>query len=314
MFKNFINTYKKLSVSGKILLFVCIFLILVVFFNTVEKAKNKKIQGREGYTQNDTFLFKTDSQVYDEFYADIYDKLVFNNIKDDFEVGQIINQTNPTSESVILDIGCGTGHHVAKIAQSGFANVVGLDVSPGMIQKAKELYPDYNFMIGDARNTMEFQPDTFTHIMCLYFTLYYIQDKQLFFNNCFEWLQPGGHLVVHLVNRDTFDPILPAANGLFIVSPQRYAKERITHSKVTFDDFVYTANFDLDPVANIALFNEKFKFNNGKTRKNQHKFYMEPQTDIIKYAQDAGFIVQGKTDLVNCSYSGQYLYILEKPS
>ena len=267
----------------------------------------------EGYAQNDAFLFKTNAQVYDDFYADVYDYLVFNNLKDDFEVGEIINRTTPTSESVILDIGCGTGHHVAKLADNGLT-VVGIDLSPSMIRKAKENYPQYNFMVGDVLREDEFKPRSFTHILCLYFTIYYIEDKQRFYNHCYEWLQPGGHLIIHLVNRDKFDPILPTANGLFIVSPQKYAKKRITHSKVTFNEFVYNADFQLPAGSDVATFNEKFKFNDGKVRKQEHTLYMEPQTTIINYAQDAGFIIQGNIDLVNCAYEYQYLYILEKPS
>ena len=57
---------------------------------------------------------------------------------------------------------------------------------------------------------MEFPADTFTHITCLYFTIYYIKDKRLFFENCFKWLKPHGVLVIHLVNMNKFDPILPS--------------------------------------------------------------------------------------------------------
>ena len=317
--KNIVQTYQKLPLSGKILLFTSLFLIVTVFFRMVEEEKRRRSgqNGQtgtiEGYEQNDAFLFKSNSEVYDDFYADIYDFLVFNNLKDDFEVGEIVNRTTPTSESVILDIGCGTGHHVAKLGDNGL-NVLGIDISPSMIKKAKENFPQYHFLVGDVINENEFKSKSFTHILCLYFTLYYMEDKQRFFNNCFDWLQPGGYLIVHLVNRDKFDPILPTANGLFIVSPQKYAKKRITQSKVTFNEFVYHADFDLPDGSNVAKFNEKFKFNNGKVRKQEHTLYMEPQTTIINYAQNSGFIIQGNIDLVHCAYDYQYLYILEKPS
>jgi SAM-dependent methyltransferase len=316
--KNITKSYQKLPLSGKVLLFLSLFLILTVFFKTLEEVKKQKygsslLTVKEGYAQNDAFLFKTNSQVYDDFYADIYDYLVFNNLKDDYEVGEIINRTTPTSESVILDIGCGTGHHVAKLSDNGLT-VLGIDNSPSMIKKAKENYPQYHFLVGDVLKDDEFKPKSFTHILCLYFTIYYIEDKQRFFNHCYEWLKPGGCLIVHLVNRDKFDPILPTANGLFIVSPQKYAKERITKSKVTFNEFVYNADFELASGSNVAKFNEKFKFNDGKVRKQEHTLYMEPQTTIINYAQDAGFIIQGNIDLVHCAYEYQYLYILEKPS
>jgi hypothetical protein len=40
---------------------------------------------------------------------------------------------------------------------------------------------------------------------------------------------------------------------------------------------------------------------------------MEPINDIINMAQDVGFIIQGKIDLVKVAYEYQYLYIFVKP-
>ena len=57
----------------------------------------------------------------------------------------------------------------------------------------------------------------------------------------------------------------------------------------------------------------KLYFNNGKIRKQDHKLYMNSESDIINMAQDSGFLIEGKIDLVNCAYEYQYLYILVKP-
>ena len=225
--KILVKTYNKLSNFGKVLLFVALFLALIVLFKRI----NRRTDGvnREGYEQNDQFLFKKGAEVYDDFYATIYDYLVFNNMKDDYEITQIVNKTNPTSESVILDVGSGTGHHVAKLADKGL-NVVGLDISPAMVKEAQTKFPERasSFKVGDALNLSEFRNNSFTHVLCMYFTVYYLKDKRVFFNNCMEWLQPGGCLILHLVDRAKFDPILPPGNPLYVVSPQKYAKERIT--------------------------------------------------------------------------------------
>ena len=308
--KNMMNFYKKMSTVGKVLLFVALLLILVVFFNSPE-FNSRSI--KEGYEQNDTFLFKKGPEIYDGFYATIYDQLVFNNLKDDYEITQIVNRTTPTSASVILDVGSGTGHHVAKMSEKGL-NAMGIDNSQAMIQQAKQNYPQYDFQLGSALDINQYQNNSFTHILCLYFTIYYFENKETFFNNCMEWLMPGGYLVLHLVDREKFDPILPPGNPLYIVSPQKYAKERITHTKITFNNFVYTSNFNLEPDNDVATCEEKFKFNDGKVRKQEHLLYMEDAQDILTKAADAGFIVQGKIDLVRCAYPNQYLYILVKPS
>jgi ubiquinone/menaquinone biosynthesis C-methylase UbiE len=311
--KGLIKTYNKLSNFGKILLFVAVLLALIVFFKRINNGADGI--NREGYEQNDQFLFKKGTEVYDDFYATIYDYLVFNNTKNDYEISQIVGKTNPTSESVILDVGSGTGHHVAKLSDKGL-NVVGLDISPAMVKEAQTKFPQAasSFKVGDALNLSEFRNNSFTHIMCMYFTIYYFKDKRQFFNNCMEWLMPGGYLILHVVDRTKFDPILPPGNPLYVVSPQKYAKERITKTKVTFNEFVYNSNFSLEESKDMAIFEEKFKFNDGKVRKQEQVLYMEDSEEIVSQATDVGFVIQGKIDLIQCAYDNQYLYILVKPA
>ena len=129
---------------------------------------------------------------------------------------------------------------------------------------------------------------------------------------------PGGFLILHLVNRDKFDPILPAGDPFHIVSPQKYADNRITVTNVKFDKFDYKANFELLPENNTddvnAIFHETFKplKKGGIIRKNEHKFYMPTQAKILSMAKEAGFILFSQTDMVKCQYSQQYLYVLQK--
>ena len=305
------SIFNDLSGWAIILILVLILLIFVATFNTI--TNRNKSSNQEGFIQQDVFTLKEGPEIYDDFYAGLYDQLVFNQAKDSYEIGEIINATKPTSESIVLDIGSGTGHHVALLEAQG-VKTTGVDSSAAMVKKAEENYPQYKFVEGNVMDSSLFMPGSYTHILCLYFSIYYFKDKMAFFNNTMKWLMPGGFLVVHVVERDMFDPILPPANPLFLVSPQRYAKERITQSKVMFNNMEYVANFNLDPDKNIATFTEKFKEKDSdKTRKNKHIFYMEPHKAIIVMAQEAGFILQGKIDLLKVGYEYQYLYIFAKP-
>ena len=314
--KSVTNLYNKLSNFGKILIFISLLLIVIVFFKYIQKIspynENSTMIKREGFQQQQEFLFKKGQDIYDDFYANVYDYLVFNELKNDYEVGVILNQNVPNTKSIILDVGCGTGHHVSKMAQNKNVEVIGIDISPSMIKKAKENYPNLNFQLSNVLNRDAFHNNTFTHILSLYFTIYYIENKASFFNNCMDWLMPGGYLVVHLVDRYKFDPILPPGNPLFIVSPQKYAKERITKTKVKFNEFTYNADFKLGE-SNIAIFDEKFKFNDGKVRKQEHVLYMNDIGDIINMAQNAGFLIHAKIDLMKVAYEHQYLYVFLKP-
>lgn len=311
--KSLTNCYNKLSNFGKILIFIALMLVLVIFFKSIEKTR----EGMDSYDVNNEvskFLFKQGTAIYDDFYADIYDYLVFNNIKNDYEVGIILNSTVPSEKSVIADIGCGTGHQVNDLKAKNL-EVVGVDISPSMVKKAKSNYPDYakNFMVGDGLDSSLFRDNSLTHILCLYFTIYYMKDKMRFFYNCMDWLMPGGYLIVHLVDKYKFDPILPPGNPLYIVSPQKYSKERITKTKITFNEFVYDSNFKFDD-NDVAIFDEKFKFNDGRIRKQEQVLYMEDLPTIVNMAQEAGFLVHAKIDMVKCAYEYQYLYVFVKPS
>ena len=305
--KKTFKSFYKTTLLQKIFYILTAFIILNII--TTLGVKNK-----EGFEERtNEFVVKKGTDIYDDFYVNIYDDLVFSKLKDNFEIGQIIENTNPTEDSYILDIGSGTGHHVKNLSDNGY-KAIGIDTSPAMIKKAKETYPDMEYQNIDALSTMAFPQDTFTHITCLYFTLYYIKDKRMFFNNCMAWLKPGGFLALHLVDRNKFDPIIPAGSPFGIVSPQNYTKKRITSSVVNFDQFEYKANFNLNEKENIAIFNETFKQNNGGVRQNEHKFYMETQKEILSMAKDAGFILDAKIDMMKCQYEDQFIYILQKPN
>ena len=140
--KSITNIYCKMSNFGKVLVFIALLLIAIVFFKSIEIPNS----GIEGFDTQEKFLFKSGDEVYDDFYANIYDYLVFNNIKNSYEIGEIINKTSADGTSVILDVGCGTGHHVDELSEQNL-KVLGIDISPSMIQKAKQNFPNRDFSV-----------------------------------------------------------------------------------------------------------------------------------------------------------------------
>ena len=306
--KTILESFHKSTLLAKIVFTLAILLIIVM----IVKGGNSF---KEGFTQTKAYVLKEGDQVFDNFYSNFYDILVGTEVKNDYEIGEIINKTGPDTESIIVDIGCGTGSHIAKLAKSGF-NATGIDKSVDMIKKAQEMNPEEknNYKVGDALDSMLFPSESITHILCLYFTLYYIKDKRQFFQNCMQWLMPGGYLAIHLVNRDKFDPILPSGDPLAIISPQKYSKQRIMDTYVEFDKVRYKGIFEIFP-NDLALFKEIFTDKDtGKVRENHHTFYMPEQKDILNMAKDAGFIMISQIDLIKVGYDFQYIYILQKPN
>lgn len=284
-------------------------LIILLFLLLCSLLVKSGRQYREGFTDdNKKFVYKN-KEIYDEFYADIYDDLVYNKRKNDFEVGEIMKYV---SEGSVLDIGSGLGHHVKKFHEKGL-DCVGLDSSKAMIKKAKIKFPDQKFIHADVKSTMTFQPNSFDLITMLYFTVYYIKDKEQLFKNVALWLKPGGYFVLHLVDKHNFNPMVPAGEPFVIISPQNYSDERIKDTVVHFNNFKYKSNFSL-PQKDKALFKEYFKFKDtGKVRQNDHIFHMENQKKIAQLVKNVGLKLEEVIDMSPCAYDHQYLYVFKKP-
>ena len=86
----------------------------------------------------------------------------------------------------------------------------------------RSIIPKGDYVQCDVTDVNTFPREHATHAMCLYFTIYYIQNKRGFFQNVFHWLRPGGYFALHLVNRNMFDPILPPGNLLMFVNAQQF--------------------------------------------------------------------------------------------
>jgi len=97
----------------------------------------------------------------------------------------------PQSGERILDIGCGTGHLTAQIAESG-ARVVGVDRSPEMVNAARNAYRNLQFEVMDARDLPyhnEFDA-VFSNA-----TLHWIREPERVIRSVQNALRPGGRFV-----------------------------------------------------------------------------------------------------------------------
>lgn len=296
--------FNKIKFNWINILITLIILWLFIFIYNFNKPKI------EGLTNSSKFIVKKKDDIYDDFYTEIYDKLLYADYKNKFEVKEIIKITNLKKTSKLLDIGSGTGHIVEEFNKNNI-NSIGLDNSKSMIKKSKENYPNNTYKLGSALQSNIFPLNYFDAITCLFFTIYYFKNKSIFFQNCYNWIKPGGILIINLVNRDKFDPVIPISDP-FYVSPKSVTNKRITNSNVIFDNMKYKSDFKLD--GSIGTFNEKFISNDGTVRENQHKLYMDKQSEILSIAKSKGFIYLAKIDLNPIEYDHQYLYILRKPN
>jgi ubiquinone/menaquinone biosynthesis C-methylase UbiE len=214
----------------------------------------------------------------------------------------------------VLDAGCGTGVASAAFAKMNVKSVLALDKSEAMLDKAKfgnQKNPTVTYRLADLNNPSALSGGEVSHAACLYFTIYYLPDKEAFFRNMFLWVKPGGQLVVEVVNKYKFDPMLESASPLVGFSLQKYSKKRLTESNVVFDKFTYTGHFDLvDPQAEFI---ETFRFKDGTIRRQKHKMTMPTMEEIVKMGQAAGWVYQKYVDLVVVGFEYSYLLFFRHP-
>ena len=249
--------------------------------------------------------------LYDEFYAKVYDMVVDGAVRQEMETSLTLTWAKsyrPEPNTIhVLDAGCGTGHDAEFFRKAGCGKVVGIDTSDAMIAAARKKYPKGDYRVGDIEQMGQFAAGEFNLVTMYYFTYYYLRDPDMAFKNMFQCLEPGGCLVIHLVNREKFDPILESASPFVGFSVQKYAKDRrITDSKVAFDKFDYTASFNHEGAH--AEFREVFKFKNGKMRRQVHRMNIPRMEEVVSRAEANGFVYKQFIDLMAIGYEYQYLF------
>lgn len=283
---------------------------------------------REGFTdatiQKEVYL--NNDQLYDEFYASIYDQLTQNVRMTEQKVNLILTEWRKTGTVVeqadVLDAGAGTGVAAVVLAKQNVKSVLALDKSKAMLNQAEtvtlkdsklteEQKKRIIFREGDLLNPSAVGGSAVSHAICLYFTIYYLPDKAAFFRNMFLWVKPGGEMVIEVVNKYKFDPMLDSASPWVGFSLQKYSKERVTESKVSFNKFDYLGKFDLqDPGAE---FRETFKFKDGSVRRQRHRFTMPSIDEIAKEAKVAGWTYTKFVDLTLLGFEYSYLLFFRHP-
>ena len=120
----------------------------------------------------------TNDTLYDNFYSKIYDQIVQGDVRvrteTIFTLGWIKKYHPDVSALKILDIGCGTGGHVAEFAKENVGEVTGIDKASAMIRRANKLHPNLNLKVTDAEQPLAFAAGQFNLVTMYYFTIYYI--------------------------------------------------------------------------------------------------------------------------------------------
>merc|ERR1711998_336620 len=135
----------------------------------------------EDFSNFSNYLLKKDiPKIFDGFYTNIYDQLFHSTTKNQFEIYNINNYTVSDNKDFkktdikFLDLGCGTGNHLDILTKYKF-DVVGIDKSLNMLDKARIIRPLAGLIKGNFQIKKNFKNREFTHITCFFFLQYIIQ-------------------------------------------------------------------------------------------------------------------------------------------
>ena len=289
-------------------------------------VNNKSIhqENYEDMTIGKRFESKIDDTIYDLFYLKYYDKIYENKERDVEQLKIIVSYAKNKKFVKFLDIGCGTGYHVNLLNKMDY-DVIGIDKSKHMIEEAKSKYIECKFYVGDILKNNLFEYNSFTHLLCLNKTIYYIKDKAVFFDNCSLLLTADGLLILHLIDREKFKPFIISKNDKNVVYNPEKHNTAITRNFIKIhSNLQYVCDYEVvektEETAHINDFNEPYSFyketfENIEThniRRNIINLYMPTIEEILNIAKSKGFIIKDKKALDFIDHDNEYLFILKK--
>ena len=291
-------------------LFYLLVILAIILLCIWIYRKKYRLDPSEGFQQNERFLLKTDSASYDEFYSEIYDQIMLPYDRAKYEIDEIIRTLQPEHRySTMLDVGSGTGGVISLLKDRGY-RAYGIDQSQSMINFSKK-NKDLEIKCDNVENPMAFDRALFTHIFCMNYTIYEIENKLVFFKNCFYWLQNNGYLILHLAEKDKFNTIIPYALGN---TEFDLLGERILKTDIDFGSFKYSSEYVPSSGSKMILKESFTDKQSQNIRQNERTLYMESSEDIIMIARKAGFVAKGSFSLEGspCRDKWQQIVILER--
>jgi hypothetical protein len=274
----------------------------------------------EGFEDGKNVTYHDAAEIYDDEYASIYDFLWNSNEKMKYEEVSLQDVSLadwPTSAVRVLDMCCGTAPHACWFKNLG-VDYIGVDISDAMIKKARDGCPAAKFQKGDVTNSHLFPQKSVSHAILLGFSVYMFENSKILSDNAYQWLQPGGWFVVHMVDPDKFDPLHEAASPFAAFSLQKYSIDRVVDSNVYFDKFKYLGRLNKKKDEDNASYDETFTYydkdSNGgvKYRENKLQLTMPSKERLINIIQTSGFQHKETVDLVRCGKEYQYLVYFTK--
>lgn len=105
--------------------------------------------------------------------------------------------------NVVLEVGCGSGQGLGVLSQAA-AKVVAADYTESLIRQAHHHYNERILLVRLDAHMLPFNPLSFDTII-LYEAIYYLENPNLFIEECVRILKPNGTILICNANKDLPD-------------------------------------------------------------------------------------------------------------
>lgn len=124
---------------------------------------------------------------------------------------KFLQKLPPTNSSLpILDLGCGTGFSTGYLSQHYNGNqIIGIDISSEMLKKAKEKFPQIQFVCDDMLNYLKKQPNNSAALICSSWAIGYSNPQKIAIE-AHRVLEKGGIFAFIVNTLDTLPKIFDA--------------------------------------------------------------------------------------------------------
>lgn len=109
-------------------------------------------------------------------------------------VEKIFRLLHVDCDSVLLDLGCGTGNYTAALQQLA-RSVIGIDISIGMIEQALSKFPSIRFICGDI-TCLPFNTETFAGAFVIG-VLHHVKKKEIFLREAYRVIHRDAYIAIH---------------------------------------------------------------------------------------------------------------------
>jgi hypothetical protein len=265
MLKNIILLYRNMNIYEGILI---IFIILYLIFWCKNKYKKESFNTEIDYYKD----ANTYESIYDDLYSFIQDDLFY---QEQYYLNLckiFLNYKNNVYNNHLC-IGIKHGGHMNELLRKNM-KTTSISKSKSIVQVCKYNYNENTYLYNPSydSNPYIFDENTFTHISIIDNELYYMNNIQNVFYNCYKWLILRGYLFIP-----------------FYHDKESLKKDflKISNNSNVRIYSVYSNEFREQPNDNLTLI-EKIK-DHGKERTNRHVLYFYKKDYIESIANEHMF-------------------------